>query len=480
MRALELSRAGIGKTKRGRKIAMAAVTCAIIATVVFVWPLWRQHNAAPTSPLENIAAIKPTDNAEAYLLFLRGRKAETATDYPGAAELYRQAFALDPTFALARARFSICASESAYISSDLRLMDEPRIAAQDALRLSPNLAEAHLAMARLHLCHHDYDRALNAVTRAAELAPNSAEVQLTAAFAYKGKNNFRQRIEALRRAEALDPQNGRVRLVLVLTYRWVRDWPNAIQALDRRAIVYSSQGVVVSRWSRACDEFRLNGNIDVLEKAIAEEANPTTGLPEARLDFERFEAAMFARDYVSAARYFARIPAEAYAQEDPRIGTHPRAFLEALLAIASGSAPSRQEQALKAAEQAVQSAATPNGDYDEARSLSDLALIHALLGRKKEAIGEALRAIDVMERAAGTIEKNAMSAALALVYAHTGEAEKALDLIEHLLTVPCELQVGAVYNMTLTDLKWRWVWDPLRSNPRFQKLLAGPEPKTIY
>ena len=73
-----------------------------------------------------------------------------------------------------------------------------------------------------------------------------------------------------------------------------------------------------------------------------------------------------------------------------------------------------------------------------------------------------------------------MSGALALVYAQTGEADKAIDLIEHLLTVPCQVQRGAIYNMTLVDLKWRWIWDPLRNHPRFQKLLAGPEPKTIY
>ncbi len=76
--------------------------------------------------------------------------------------------------------------------------------------------------------------------------------------------------------------------------------------------------------------------------------------------------------------------------------------------------------------------------------------------------------------------KNDALAALAMVYAQTGEPEKAIVLIEHLLTVPISLQRGAVYNMTLTDLRWRWVWDPLRSNPRFQRILAGPEPKTIY
>ena len=66
-----------------------------------------------------------------------------------------------------------------------------------------------------------------------------------------------------------------------------------------------------------------------------------------------------------------------------------------------------------------------------------------------------------------------------MVYAQTGEPDKAIALIEHLLTVPVELQRGAVYNMTLTDLKWRWQWDPLRSHPRFQKILAAPEPTTV-
>ena len=72
---------------------------------------------------------------------------------------------------------------------------------------------------------------------------------------------------------------------------------------------------------------------------------------------------------------------------------------------------------------------------------------------------------------------------LALVYAHTGETDQAIALIERLLTTP-----GAVltinspnhYGITLMDLRLRWEWDPLRKDPRFQKILAGPEPKTIY
>lgn len=39
---------------------------------------------------------------------------------------------------------------------------------------------------------------------------------------------------------------------------------------------------------------------------------------------------------------------------------------------------------------------------------------------------------------------------------------------------------GSVFSITLADLKWQWIWDPLRGNPRFQKILASPDPKTVY
>src|SRR5205085_8781312 len=99
------------------------------------------------------------------------------------------------------------------IDPDRELFAKARTAAQEALRLSPKLADAHLALARCYLYEQNNERALKEVTRAAELAPSSAEVQLTAAFVYKGQNKFRDRIAALRRAEALDPQDTRVRLV---------------------------------------------------------------------------------------------------------------------------------------------------------------------------------------------------------------------------------------------------------------------------
>ena len=66
-----------------------------------------------------------------------------------------------------------------------------------------------------------------------------------------------------------------------------------------------------------------------------------------------------------------------------------------------------------------------------------------------------------------------MNCNLALIYARVGEKELAMPLIERLLKTP-----GAVdsvnYSITVNDLKYRWEWDGLRSDPRFHKLVSGP------
>ena len=140
---------------------------------------------------------------------------------------------------------------------------------------------------------------------------------------------------------------------------------------------------------------------------------------------------------------------------------------EALLAVAT-QRPGKQEALLKA-----RNTTDPQPD-------SDAALLDAFLGKKEQAIREVSQAFDQTLGPAGSIEKNQISSALAMIYTQTGEREKAIKMIEHLLTVPGELQSGTIYDITLTNLKWRWQWDPLRSDLRFQRIVANPEPATVY
>ncbi|MFL6530816.1 MAG: protein kinase domain-containing protein [Chthoniobacterales bacterium] len=480
MAALATCRAEVAKPRHGRRLVFAAVCCAMVATVLAGW-WWRDKSLTPATPTTSLEdpnpPLKATDNGQAYLLFLRARDAElNGSRISEALEFYQQAIALDPKFALARARFAIRASVQGYENDDASLRLKARAEAKQALRLQPDLGEAHLARASCYLnVENDASQALAELNRAAALLPRSAEVQLTAAFVHKRQNRLRERIAALRRAEAIDPRDTQVRSLLSLSLRWARDWKQAIEALDRRTIAFSGNNSVTSAsaWFRASDEFRMSGDIEVLKQALASDEERFKTEPEW-LNGERFEIAMFERDYERAAHVLSEMPAER------SVLPHGTLFQEALLAIARGADARERAERSQRAEAAAGLAAGEGTGSDAPRGLADLAIIHAFSGRKEDAVREAKRAVDRVNTAPGSIEKNAISSALALVYAQTGQTEQAIDMIEHLLSVPCELQDGRVYNMTLVDLKWRWIWDPLRGHPRFQKLLAGPEPKTIY
>ena len=119
-------------------------------------------------------------------------------------------------------------------------------------------------------------------------------------------------------------------------------------------------------------------------------------------------------------------------------------------------------------------------DPDAADRHAVLGLLHAYMQRKDDAIRESRRAVELEPESQNAFHGATHAACLALVYALVGEPDQAITLIERLLSTPGPVDCSDFsYNITLADLRLRWEWDPLRSNPRFQKILAGPEPKTI-
>lgn len=433
-----------------------------------------------------VVTARTTQNPQAYLLYLRAREVEirspTGMEVRPALALYQQAVDLDPNFALAHARFSLCANQVGHNDPDPHWRAKARAEADEAVRLQPRLGEARLALTQRYLWGDgDVERALAELNRTAELLPNSAEVHLTAAYIYKRQNKYRDRIAALHRAEALDPRNHIVLWLLTCTHRWVRDWPEALHRFDRFSVVAQMPANSSKRfWYRAYDEFQLSGDINVLKRVITEDANGRAPVEPAWLDVTRYETAMLERDYAEASRVLAAIPDETFSNAVSENLGHSKAFHQALLAVASNANAALRQQALEFAREEVEKRLIWKDGGPDEKAHADLALIYAFLGRREEAVATALRAVDATAHFGGVIEKNDMLSALAMVYAQTGQAEQAIDLIERLLIAPTEVQRCAVYNMTLTELKWRWLWDALRSHPRFQKLLAGPEPRTVY
>ena len=105
------------------------------------------------------------------------------------------------------------------------------------------------------------------------------------------------------------------------------------------------------------------------------------------------------------------------------------------------------------------------------------AVAEARYGRIDQSLWYVGRIVETFNRTLpGSIERNQIQSAVALIYARAGEPEKSLDLIASLLPLPAEFPETAIYNLTTADLKWSWVWDPLRNDPRFQKLVAPTAP----
>lgn len=444
----------------------------------------RALHATLTPAEANVAAAKPTQNAAAYLLYLRGREVEIAKDVTDEVEpavrLYQQAVDLDPSFALARARLSFCASRLFYSDRGEAWKIKARQEAEEALRLQPQLGEGRLALAHSYLWgESNYERALLELNRAADLLPNSPEVPLTAAYIYKRQNRFRDRIIALRRAETLDPRNVRVLAVLTHTLRWVREWPEAIEAGARITAVAPPYLVCGAHWLQARDQFRLSGDINVLKKEIAEEkAGTRQPLSRDVLNFGLYEVAMLERDFANAEGFLAAVGPDPF-DDNSSLSPHLKSFHKAMVAVAAQS--DRKRQAIETAQAEIEARlASSSSPHPRENARIDLALLSAFGGATDQPLDQLHQVTSRLDSAASAVERNKVECARALIYAQTGEPKKAIGLIEHLLTVPTEVQRGDIYNMTLTDLKWNWVWDPLRSDPRFQNLLAGPEPKTVY
>ena len=152
---------------------------------------------------------KPTGNTEAYAFYLRAnqiaRNPDTLLeDYKAAVQLYMQAIALDPDFALAHARLASAAAEifHYYEPTDAWKM-KARTEAEIALRLQPNLAEGHFALAQcIYWMDQDYERALEQFEIASRLSPGNADIGRLIAAINAGKANGRnlsQNTKGLRR-----------------------------------------------------------------------------------------------------------------------------------------------------------------------------------------------------------------------------------------------------------------------------------------
>jgi TolB-like protein/DNA-binding winged helix-turn-helix (wHTH) protein/Flp pilus assembly protein TadD len=420
---------------------------------------------------------RPTTNSEAYVLYLTGLGREGAVnssteDAIAAEQLYMQATALDPGFALAYARASLRNSEIATsMTGDHRAREaKARAQAEEALRLSPTLGEAHMALGLcLYWADKNYNAALKEFEVAAATSPNNAEIYNYVAGIYRRQGRWREAIASFERALSLDPRNRHIAMLAANNHLFMRDWP-AATACYTHALEIAPDGLG-AKISLAYLEVFRNGNPAAGSKILQ---NIPAGLdPDGAVALARWDLAMLERDYATAEKILTDLPLKDFSTIDS-----PKTFYQGRTALARGDIESAQRY-FAAARSDTEKRVRDDPDVGERHA--QLGLLYAYMQRKEDAIREGRRAVELKPESQDAFHGAITAGNLALVYALVGEPDQAITLIERLLSTPgAATYADFPCSITLAELRLRWEWDPLRSNPRFQKILAGPEPKTIY
>jgi TolB-like protein/Flp pilus assembly protein TadD len=411
---------------------------------------------------------KPTDNSDAYVVYLQANQIERnpdtlLEDYKNAEALYVKAVALDPKFALAHARLASTRAEIFhYYEPTTSWKRKARASAGTALELQPNLAEAHLALGQCsYWFEENYDVALQEFDAALRLAPNNSESGGLIAAIKRRQGKWDESLAAYQKISRLDPQNPNITRNLLFTYTSMRRWPEAAHETERmRAMAPAS---LVAKIQSGYVDFWWKGDTRQLKSFLAE--IPSGVDPDGVATSCRWETAMIERQFVEAKKILEASPLTEIAYFNS--GATPKNLLIGLAALAQGDAGAAQnffQHSVPILEAATKEAP------DSAERHANLGWCYAFMGRKDEAIREARRAVDLKPESKDALDGAIMNCYLALVYARVGEKELAFPLIERLLKTP-----GAVdsvdYSITVNDLKYRWEWDTIRTDPRFQKLI---------
>ena len=420
---------------------------------------------------------KPTANTDAYLLYLRGLKFENGptfeiAEYEAAQALYLQAIALDPGFALAHARLSSTLGLLYRFRGPTDGLKRDAFAeAHAALRLQPNLGEAHLALACCYYrIERNFQQALPELRIASRLLPNDPEPASMVAYIQRREGKWKQARAALERVLARDPQNLTFAEELFATATLLRDWPSA-ERYGRR-LVQLAPDLPQVRVETSYVDIWVKGDVRAIQKIF--EKYTEFGDPEGNATYVRWDAAMISRDYQKAQEAIAKFPYETL----PSVfsAPFPKSYLKGCIDLAQGNrgqARSAFEIARPQMEADVR--AHPADGLRRAR----LGLLYAYMGRKAEALREGERAVELQPIDIDAYDGPERLCNLALIHAWIGDEEKAIAMIQSLLRKPgCVSFYEA--SMSLGELRRRWQWDPLRSDPRFQAILEGPEPITVY
>ncbi|HEX4641677.1 MAG TPA: hypothetical protein VH252_09830 [Chthoniobacterales bacterium] len=406
---------------------------------------------------------KPTENGEAYLAFVQAHnlhhEVEDFAKLKQAEQLFDRALQLDPNFALAAASASRLQSWIFHTyEPTAERREKSRSLANRALQLQPDLPEGHLALGfSIYYIERDFDRALGELATALKGLPNEAEVYLSIGAIQRRQGKWAESNASLEKAVSLSPNETWPMQNLVLNYQMQRRFDDANKLIDRALKLAPQQ---FSLWEiKAQLEISEKGTFEIVERGA--EALKTRAMSESdRLHFlgALAQIRLLQRRYAEALELVNGIKDEQLASDtDGLMGKY------GAIGIAKkcmGDAAGAREAFLKAKELAQKwMSEAPN----EAKRHEPLAEVLAWLGEKDAAIAEAKRATELVPESVDAFDGPVCTQRLAEVYAIVGEPEKAIELLDGLLSRPTQV--------TVANLRISPILDPLRQDPRFLAMM---------